>query len=412
MNDPTRTAYRNQHYVPQWYQKRFFEPGARENVLYYLSLEPVAITDAGGNRRQLPPQRRRPVRKCFAEDDLYTLRFGEVASTAIEQVLFGQTDDRGSEAVSYWADFVHPSVNEAAFSGLLHYMSAQKLRTPKGLDWLRRQIGSEGPNEVLRAMVGLQGLYSAIWTECVWQLADASASETKFIVSDHPVTVYNRACGPRHEQCRGANDPDIRLHGSHTIFPLDLNRVLILTNLSWARNPHQKPTGWRPNPTFYRDTVFNFFDVQTNRSLVEEEVREINFIVKSRAYRYIAASNDEWLYPERFVSKSNWAHFGHGYLLMPDPRGLHHGGEALLEYADGSSAAFDDYGRKPGEGGYGTYPGLGGPRDPLRRFKREFAQLMGPARRSRSFTGGGLEPARDSDELHRHHLDFGRRTRH
>jgi hypothetical protein len=41
-------------------------------------------------------------------------------------------------------------------------------------------------------MVRLRNLYCAIWTECVWLLADASRSPTKFLVSDHPVTVYNR----------------------------------------------------------------------------------------------------------------------------------------------------------------------------------------------------------------------------
>jgi hypothetical protein len=276
------------------------------------------------------------------------------------------------------------------------------------LDWLSLHVG-DGPNAVLQALVGLRTLYTAIWAECVWQLADATDSNTKFIVTDHPVTVYNRSCGPRSTWCRGANDPDIRMHGTHTIFPLGLERVLILTNLSWARNPYQPSTGLRPNPAFYRDTTFNVFEVQTHRLLQEQEVREINFILKSRAYRYIAAAQEEWLFPERFVSKSDWNTYGHGYLLMPDPRTLHHGGEIVMEYADGSTDAFDVYGRKPWEEGYGSDEMPRGGRSPLFRFKGEFARLFGPYRRGRSFEVGRLEDERDSDDVHQHHLGLEQR---
>lgn len=292
-------AYANQHYVPQWYQKRFLEPSSDHNVLHYLSLRPDVLQDAHGRRHELPPRRRRPIRKCFVEEDLYTLRFRDIRSTLIEQALFGEIDSRGNAAVSYWAGFTHPSADQAALIGLLHYMSAQKLRTPKGLDWLAAEFSTNDPNRVLRAMADLRTLYTAIWAECVWHLADASQSATKFIVTDHPVTVYNRACGPRNRLCRPPNDPDIRLHGSHTVFPLGLDKALILTNRSWARNPYQSATKLRPNPDFYRESVFNFFEIQTRRRLTEKEVRQINFILKNRAYRYIAAAREEWLYPEQ-----------------------------------------------------------------------------------------------------------------
>jgi hypothetical protein len=230
-------------------------------------------------------------------------------------------------------------------------------------------------------------------------------------VSDHPVTVYNRTCGPRHASCRGTNDPDIRLHGTHTLFPLGLDKVLILTNLSWARNPYQAATELRPNPVFYRDSVFYFFEVQTHRSLEEEEVRQINFILKSRAYRYIAAAQEEWLYPERYVSKADWNTYGHGYLLQPDPRSLYHGGEIMLGYPDGSTQAFDVYGRRPWQPDYGGDDKHNGGRDPLLRFQGEFARLFGPIRRGRSFQTGKLETERDSDDFHEYHLDLDRRRR-
>lgn len=405
-----RAYYTNHHYVPQLYQKRFLEPFSSENVLHYLDLRPDIIRDDRGRRHELPARRRRAIRKCFVEEDLYTLRLQDVRSTEIEQLLFGEIDRRGSAAVAYWADFTLPSVDEAAFNGLLHYMSAQKLRTPKGLDWLAEQLGTEKPNEILHGMVELRTLYTAIWAECVWQVADASNSNTKFIVSDHPVTVYNRTCGPRHTWCWDPNDPDIRLHGTHTLLPLGLDKVLILTNLSWARNPYQSAAELRPNPVFYRDSVFNFFEVQTHRMLNDEEVQQINFILKSRAYRYIAAAQEEWLYPERHVSKSDWNTYGHGYLLMPDPRSLHHGGEIVLGYADGSSEAFDVYGRRPWQQEYGQDEHYGG-RDPLVRFQGQFSRLFGPVRRGRSFQVNKLEDERDSDDFHQYHLDLERRRR-
>lgn len=57
-------------------------------------------------------------------------------STQIEELLFGEIDRQGSAAIGYWAGFTHPSLDRNAINGLLHFMSAQTLRTPKGLDWL------------------------------------------------------------------------------------------------------------------------------------------------------------------------------------------------------------------------------------------------------------------------------------
>lgn len=407
--NPIPMNYRIQHYVPQWYQRRFVEPGTRQGVLHYLGLNRRYVVGSDGRRREVSAHRLEPTRKCFAEEDLYTLKFGSFASTVLEQEFFGGVDNQGSRSVSYWDRFAHPSVNEDALRGLLLYMSTQKLRTPKGLDWLSQQIETTEPNALLRTLAKLRNLYSTIWCECVWQIADATKSDTKFIVSDHPVTVYNRRCGPQSEWCRGSNEPDIRLQASHTIFPLGLEKVLILTNLSWVRDPYQSPTSMRPNPALFRDSIFNFFDVQTQRSLSEDEVRQINFILKRRAYRYIAAAREEWLYPEKWVSKADWSTYGAGYLLMPDPRGVHHGGEYVLGYHDGSTDAYDAYGRKPCEVGYGIDPSQRGARTPLQRFQGEFARLNGPLRRGRSFQGARLDPERYDDEMHAYHLALERR---
>ena len=106
------------------------------------------------------------------------------------------------------------------FKAMLHYMSIQKIRTPKGLANLAVITRNNRQNDVLIQMQMLQQIYCAIWTECVWSIADASKSTTKFILSDHPITVYNEGCCPESELCRDDNDPDIRRTGTHTIFPL------------------------------------------------------------------------------------------------------------------------------------------------------------------------------------------------
>jgi hypothetical protein len=155
-------------------------------------------------------------------------------------------------------------------------------------------------------------MHCATWTACVWQIAEATNSPTKFIISDHPVTVYNRGCPPLSKYCRDGNDPDIRLHATHTYFPLSLEKVLVMTNRSWVRNPYQNETGVRPNPRLLRTAIFNLTTIQTGRQLSEDEVLQINSITKRRAYRYIAAAEKEWLYPERHVSTDHWKKLGDG----------------------------------------------------------------------------------------------------
>jgi hypothetical protein len=147
-------------------------------------------------------------------------------------------------------------------------------------------------------------------------------------------------------------------------------------------------------------------DIQTLRCLQEQEVREINFIIKSRALRYIAAARKEWLYPDKYVSKSQWSMFGHGYLLMPDPRPINLGGEIFIGYRDGRSISFDAYGRRPWQSGYDEESkGLKeGPS--LDAFKGEFARLFGPYRRSRAFGHGDMDKERDDDDFHDYHLSL------
>ena len=404
------TEYHHNHYVPVWYQKRFIPTGQTDRELYYLDLKPGSFTDPRGIRHELNGLHRWDPKRCFAEKDLSTTYFGSEESTGIEQAFFGPVDQNGKKGVDYFTDFTHPSVDYDALRSMMIYLCTQKMRTPKGLGWLKDQAGTTNREEILRLVVRLRDIFSAIWMECAWQIADAEQSETKFIISDHPVTVYNRRCGPRSDWCRGNNDPDIRFQGTHTIFPLSLEKIIILTNLSWVRNPYQPEINVRPNPNFVREAVFDYTAVQTLKHLTELEVRQINFIIKSRALRYVAATKEEWLYPDMYVSKAQWNKFGDGYLLMPDPRPIHTSGEWIFGYSGGTVKAFDEYGRIPWDSDYKKESRNRTEANSLDRFKGEFARLYGPYRRGRTFESIEVGKERDDDEYHQFHLSLERKN--
>ena len=273
--------YKHNHYVPEWYQRRFLAAG--QSRYHYLDLKPETVTNNGHSytRRALlhwgPTQ-------CFAQDDLYTTRWGGLENRDIEKFFFGPIDTEGQKAVEHFAQFEFTDATHDAWNALVPYMSTQKLRTPKGLAWLRQVLRSRDRNDTLIELQNLRNIFCNIWAEAVWQIADASNSPTKFIISDHPVVVYNRECFPGSTWCSGANDPDIRFAASHTYFPLSPDKVLILTNLNWVRDPFQNPLKLRPNPRFFRSgRMFNILDIQHERLLTEEEVLEINYITKKRA---------------------------------------------------------------------------------------------------------------------------------
>lgn len=189
-----------------------------------------------------------------------------------------------------------------------------------------------------------------------------------------------------------------------------MDKLLILTNLSWVRNPYQSEVGVRPNPNPFRNAMFKVTDIQTLRHLSEKEVREINFIIKSRALRYIGAAREEWLYPEQYVTKSDWNLYGQGYLLMPDPRSVNYGGEIIIGYKDGTATAFDEYGRRPWDKDFKVRDGgIDDDWSTFHYFQGEFARLFGPFRRGRAFTFDRLDNERDDDDYHNYHLGLERK---
>lgn len=278
-------------------------------------------------------------------------------------------------------------------------MSIQKLRTPKGLSHLSRQVG-EDKNRNLILLQDIQSMFCAIWTESVWQIASAEKASVKLIISDHPVTVYNRKCPPLSKYCINDNDPDVRLAATHTYFPLDYNTVLILTNLNWVRDPYSNELRIRPNPNWFRPSVFNFTTIQTDRFLTNDEVLQLNLITKKRAKKYIAAGQKDWLFPEKYVSVDHWKKMGGGYLLMPEPRHENMGGEIVIGYKGGRSDAFGAYGHKPWQKGYHDNVREQRESAALERFKAEWANIHGPKYTARTHGFGGRAGVNsDSEEM-------------
>jgi hypothetical protein len=342
--------------------------------------------------------------RCFVERDLYTAKLGSFESTEIEQRLFGRVDHDGRHAVEHFSNFDHAVINREAFRNLMRYMSLQKIRTPKGLAHFAELFGFTEKNQILAKMAELQDIFGATWTEASWSIVEATEAETKFILSDHPVTLYNPRCPPGSVQCRGDRDPDIRLNATHTLFPLSMEKVLILTNVSWLRNPYGNPLAYRPNPELSRNTVFSFHQIQAKRMLTNTEVNEINYVIKERARRYIAAAEEAWLYPERVISTAHWNRLGGGYLFMPDPRSATFTVGIKIGYGGGRSDGFDAYGRRPGQPGYQDEAAKDAEQRTFRAFQGEFARVFGPKRRGRSFEFNRLSPEEDTPDAHASYL--------
>jgi hypothetical protein len=51
-------------------------------------------------------------------------------------------------------------------------------------------------------------------------------------------------------------------------------------------------------------------DIQFGRQVTEDWVLNTNYVLKMRARKFVAAWNEEWLYPERRLKDLRWNHLG------------------------------------------------------------------------------------------------------
>lgn len=331
---------RNNHFVPQWYQERFFSDGRR--TLFYLDMSPKVFTRKDGGTTTGSDLFHAPTSRAFAAKDLYSTLFGTAVNDEIERKLFGDIDGRGAAAIRAFAG-LDQSAWHSNFENFFEFMDVQKLRTPKGLDWLKKQYPELSQNELMFEMQGIRFLNCTIWTTGVREIVSAEKAMVKFIVTDHPVTIYNYAAPPSDPRCKYPDEPSIALKGSQTIFPLGPDHCLILTNIEYANKPDANPLEERTFARNYRPTMVSTIDFIRSRELDDQQVSEINFILKARAKRHIAAGRQDWLYPERTVQKS-WQELRE--TLRPPKNGLHRfGGEMFASYASGHVHYQDEFGR-------------------------------------------------------------------
>ncbi len=338
---------RNNHYVPQWYQQGFFEPGRKS--LAYVDMTPDhKVLSDGRVITQNGAWNDTPTSKAFFQTDLYSTFFGTSVNDEIERRLFGDVDTRGSQAVRA---FIGTDMREwhDHFQDFFEFLDIQKIRTPKGLDWLRAQYPNLTQNELMFEMQGIRMLHCTIWAGGVREIVSAEESDIKFITSDHPVTIYNHALPPANGACIYPLDPGIALQASQTIYPMDRNHCLILTNLEYAKDASTNPLNKRTFARNYRQSLTRIDAFIRSRRLNADEVAQINFIIKKRARRFIGAGRMEWLHPERIVTES-WSELRR--TLMPPKDGMFHfGGEMFVKYESGDVHYQDEFGRteKPRE---------------------------------------------------------------
>lgn len=358
------------HYVPQWYQRRFLPAGRTE--YYCLDLQPGSYT-RGTTTLRFKDVHKWGTKKCFYEEDLYQLKLGSWASDEVERFFFGEVDELGRDAVAIIADY-DGTVNEEfgnAARDVITYMGAQRFRTPRGLDLLKKRAGS-GHNATIQLMMRMFQMYTTVWTECVWEIVRARQSPTKFIVTDAPVTFFNRAMFST--DWVYPEDADYKEIATRVLFPLGPDSCFILTHLQLVRNPWSVPTEFRRNPRSFDFTMKSLLDIQFGRELEEDEVLRINYILKRRATRYIAAAEIEFLYPERRVSSTDWTKLDEDWFLFPNLWKTSFSAGMAAGFADGSAWAADEYGLRPWQPGYEDKRIRDEEWDKFHRARREWAK--------------------------------------
>lgn len=331
---------RDNHYVPQWYQRGFLSKD--KHKLHVLNLQPGTKSLPNGQIVAETEIEELGPKLAFVERDLYTIRWGHLLNDEIETFLFGRLDKNGADAVRGWISGNAIQIHRK-FLDFFEYMDAQKLRTPKGLDWILKHFNGLPHIELMRQMQAVRQMHCTMWSECVREIVSAANSPVKFLVSDHPVTIYNPKLAPDAQECAYPGDPGIELVGSQTIFPLDRDHCLILTNLEYAKDPQGAAhLSRRTNARFRGESMARTDAFIRGRKLSEMEVHAVNRILKSRARRYVAAGNPAWLYPERHCD-CPWEEISN--ILLPRTELWQFGGEIFIGYKDGSTAYRDQFGR-------------------------------------------------------------------
>jgi hypothetical protein len=334
---------RHNHYVPEWYQRGFLKTDDLQ--LYYLDMSPEQKVLADGRTVTMNSLAKRGPKSCFQEYDLYSTRFGTDINDEVEKFLFGSIDVRGAKALRAFAAG-DPSEMHNEFHNFFEFIDAQKLRTPKGLDWIKARYTSLDQTQLMVEMQGLRFSHCTMWAEGVREIVSAEDSGVKFILSDHPVTLYNASVPPTAHSCAYPDDPSIEWIGTQTVFVLNPDTCLVLTHLEYAQDQGTADlTAPRTHARYRGSSLVRTDAFIRTRKLSEKEVVSINYLLKRRARRFIASSHRAWLFPEQSFT-DEWSSIAQ--VLVPKNDLWRFGGEIFVGYADGRTSHQDAFGRTSG----------------------------------------------------------------
>lgn len=334
------------HYVPEWYQRRFLAEG--QSAFQILDLKPIEYRDVKGRLRGHSSSilQKGPA-AWFYEKDFYSTRVLGESNDDIERYLFGSIDREGSIAIDAFLDEDWNKVHKTYWF-MYEFMDALRLRTPKGLRYLKTISGAQDHSDLLMLMQKLRRMHCVMWAEGFREIVSAKDCDAKFIFTDHPVTFFNRHVFPADPRIPRNCDPPQQWQATQTLFPFDRDRLFILTHKEWARAPLPNNARIpRTNPRYFdNNTMVWYHDTIRNRKLTNAQVYEVNFILKKKAFRYIAGRSIDDLFPEAHLKTIMWNKLG-TFLL---PSGFELGkqlGYTVIEKADGTFCFQDEFGRNP-----------------------------------------------------------------
>lgn len=338
----------NHHYVPKWYQKRF--KFNHQQKYYYLDLEADKYKYyKKSNKHQ--GLKYLPLKYCFKEKGLYSQKSFSFSTNKIESQFFGEIDAQGAIAIDRMVKYLwHVHNPEKFLKSFIIFLNVQHLRTPRGMFKLKLSLNQKYfkmtpeaiQNTILDMIQKLKSLFSVIWLEGVWEIVSAEKTKTKFIVSDNPIILYNKKCYPGSKHCSFPSDPMIEYIGTQTIFFLDFEHCLIISNREYVFDERPKLLKFRKNVGYFRNVFFNFTDIIRERELSENNVISINYIAKKRAHKYIAAAKQEFLYPELYLQNHKWPKLGE--CLLPVNTNLIDFKETYVKSSDGKIYGRNAYG--------------------------------------------------------------------
>ena len=286
--DKNKDVSKSQHYVQQSYQEGFFEDGKTN---FWIFDKNLLVRPNGEIENNSIIER--GTRVCFEGDFFYFSDYYK-EKDFLEKNFFGPIDSIGAEALNYMLSKNKNILpNDKVGMSFLKYISAQKFRTPKGLELIKRSVtGSLSRENLLEILQQAHENMTITLAESVIEILDASSCKTKFIVSDAPVVEWNNY----------ASQADVDLYllkGTRVIFPISKNYCLISTPREFADGKLSKRDYLEPrtNARKYGTTIFDIRKLQNSRSINDGEVCVINKLIKENAVRYVAGGKKDYLFP-------------------------------------------------------------------------------------------------------------------